>query len=145
MIETAQRSDFDEMARQLDRVVDKLLHRSFSPLRTHHCWTPAINAYRVPQGVEICVELAGVDEKTIEVTVEPGRLTIRGVRATPQPPSAPVSEAGECSISVLAMEIDDGPFERMVQLPRDLDIRRISAEQLNGLLWVRLPLAKPKA
>ena len=53
MLETAHRSDFDELAQQLDRVVDKLLQRTYSPLRTRHCWTPAINTYRVAGGIEV--------------------------------------------------------------------------------------------
>ncbi len=141
MLETANRRDFEDLSKQLDRVMDQLLHRHYPPLRTTNTWAPAINAYRLPDRLEVCVELAGVERGSIEVSVDAGRLTIRGVRQTPRPPGEGVGEAGgPAHIHILAMEIDDGAFERTVSLPREVDVRRVSAEQINGLLWVRLPL-----
>jgi len=38
------------------------------------------------------------------------------------------------------MEIDYGPFERMLELPAEVDPERVNAEHREGLLWVYLPL-----
>jgi HSP20 family molecular chaperone IbpA len=38
------------------------------------------------------------------------------------------------------MEIDYGRFERVLELPAEVDPNRVSAEQRDGLLWVDLPL-----
>jgi HSP20 family molecular chaperone IbpA len=41
------------------------------------------------------------------------------------------------------MEIDYGPFLRVVELPERVDVDRATAEQENGLLWIILPLKTP--
>ena len=43
---------------------------------------------------------------------------------------------------MIAMEIDYGPFEREVRLPDEVDVKKVHAEQKNGLLWIHLPLKK---
>ena len=102
-----------------------------------HAWRPAINAYRSESGFRVCVDLAGVDKSLIDLTVSQQRLTIRGVREVPEPDD----ESGP-TLQMIAMEIDYGPFEREIQLPDDVDVEKVYAEQKNGLLWIHLPLKK---
>lgn len=141
MFETAHRRAFEDLSRQLDRVVDQLLQRHY-PTLPGQGWSPAVNAYRLPGRLEVCVDLAGVDRSAIEVHVEEGRLTIRGRRPTPLPPSAAPGDGDHPAepIHIIAMEIDDGEFERQITLPRGVHIREATAEQVNGMLWVKLPL-----
>lgn len=98
-------------------------------------WQPAINAFRCDQAYCVCVDLAGVAKEEIELTVKPGILRIRGTRSAPQP-DAPQGK----TVRVLALEIDSGDFERELSLPPEVDPGRITAEQKNGLLWIRLPI-----
>jgi len=98
-------------------------------------WQPAINAYRCEKCMTICVDVAGVEQAAIDLTVEPRRVTIRGNRDVPDP-----GEAEGRTMQLLAMEIDYGPFERIVRLPAEVDVERASAEQRNGFLWIHLPL-----
>ena len=98
-------------------------------------WQPAINAYRCDKCIRVCVDLAGVERSRIDLTVEPERLIVRGVRDVPEP-----THAEERPVQMLAMEIDYGPFEREVRLPALVDIEKVHAEQRNGLLWISLPL-----
>jgi len=109
---------------------------TFSHVPHSAAWQPAVNAYRCDKCVRICVDLAGVDKSEIDLTIEPGRLRIRGRRSLPEP-GAPHGKA----VQVLAMEIDYGPFERDVLLPAGVDVSRVTAEQKNGLLWIDLPLS----
>ena len=102
-----------------------------------HAWRPAINAYRCERCIRICVDLAGVDRSDIELTIDEQRLSIRGVREVPEP-----SGKEKQAMQMIAMEIDYGAFEREVQLPEDIDIKHVRAEQKNGLLWIFLPLTK---
>ena len=98
-------------------------------------WTPAINAYRCRDQIVVCVDLAGVDRREIELHAEPRRLRIRGSR---QPLEL---SADECApLQVFAIEIDQGFFQRDVPLPLEIDPERVQAEQRNGFLWVYLPL-----
>ena len=99
-----------------------------------HAWRPAINAYRCEQCIRICVDLAGVDRSDIDLTIEGQRLSIRGVRDVPEP-----GEEKE-AMQMIAMEIDYGPFQRRVELPGEVDVEKVHAEQKNGLLWIHLPL-----
>jgi HSP20 family protein len=105
----------------------------FSP----HAWRPPINAYRSESGFRVCVDLAGVDKSLIDLTVSQQRLLIRGEREVPAP-----DDENDPILQMIAMEIDYGPFERGIQLPDDVDVDGIQAEQRNGLLWIHLPLRK---
>lgn len=98
-------------------------------------WQPPINAFRCEKGVRICVDLAGVEQSSIDLTVEPRRVVMRGTREAPEP-------ASEESLQMIAFEIDYGPFEREVHLPIEVDVEHARAEQENGLLWITLPERK---
>lgn len=104
----------------------------FSPVES---WSPLINVYKLPRRIDVCVSLAGVDKRTIDVQVEPGLLTIRGHRTPPEPKCPP-----DQAMRILTMEIDHGPFCRQIGLPEQIDLTRVESEYLHGLLWVHLPL-----
>jgi len=135
MIQTASRQELEELSRQLEQAMDRLVHRHFSHFRTSECFTPAINAYRVGGRIEVCFDLAGVVRDSIDIRAEPGLLIVRGYRHAPQP-----EHKSSENVQILAMEIDHGPFERRFELPRQVTVQKIKAEQRNGLLWVTLPL-----
>ena len=109
----------------------------FSHFVRHAVWRPAINAYRCETCISICVDLAGVDRSDIELVIEEQRLSIRGERAVPEP-----SGKEDPAERMIAMEIDYGPFERDVQLPGEVDVKKVRVEQKNGFLWIHLPLKK---
>ena len=46
------------------------------------------------------------------------------------------------ALQIYALEIDHGTFERVLDLAVDIDPSRVTAEHRNGLLWIKLPLAK---
>jgi HSP20 family protein len=98
-------------------------------------WAPALNAFRCGNHFIVCVELAGVEKSELDVRAESRRLVIRGHRPLPEPAC---DEAP--AIHVLALEIDHGPFERILELPAEVEPDRVSAEHRNGLLWIKLPL-----
>ncbi len=132
------RSDVDRLAEELHRSFSRWVQTRFSGFYRTECWSPAINAYLFSDRMEICFDLAGVDKESIDVRAEPRRLTVRGIREAPEP-----ARAAEEAMRIVSMEVDYGPFVRCVSLPSEVDVRRITAEQVNGLLWVRLPLRTP--
>ena len=109
-----------------------ILARSFSQFAPHP-WQPAINAYRCRGSFRVCVDLAGVERADFDLTVEGRRLILRGERSVPEPEDGDV-------LQTLALEIDYGPFLRVVQLPGEVDAERVTAEHANGLLWIILPV-----
>ena len=96
-----------------------------------HTWQPAINAYRCETSFRVCVDLAGVDQ------IEPHRLVLRGERETPEP-----NDKACRVLQTIAMEIDYGPFLRILKLSAEIDVEKVTAEQENGFLWITLPLTK---
>ncbi|MDB6109196.1 MAG: heat shock protein Hsp20 [Pedosphaera sp.] len=115
-------------------VVYQLTRVQFSEFSPAANWRPPVNAYRCPERMTICVDLAGVDRSAVDLEVEPRRLLLRGFRELPEP-------AGneEQPMQILALEIDHGRFEREIHFPSDVEPARVTAEQRNGLLWVYLP------
>jgi HSP20 family protein len=109
----------------------------FSHFVRHASWRPAINAYRCESCISICVDLAGVDRSDIELIIEGQRLSIRGERTVPEP-----GGKEDRARQMIAMEIDYGPFQRDVQLPDEVEVKKVRAEQKNGFLWIYLPLKK---
>jgi HSP20 family protein len=109
---------------------------AFSPLAPLP-WQPAINAYRCEESIRVCVDLAGVARADIDLTIESQRLILRGTREVLEP-----VDAEECVLQTIAMEIDYGPFLRVLSLPEDIDVDQTKAEQRNGFLWITLPLQK---
>jgi HSP20 family protein len=97
-------------------------------------WRPAINAFQCDKGLRICVDLAGLDRSEVELTVEPQRVVVSGIRSAPEP-----AEKDGRALQMFAFEIDYGPFERVVELPVPVDVSQAKAEQRNGLLWIELP------
>lgn len=125
----------ERLQRELGNITSHLTHVQFTYFGTTDRWRPAINAYRCADRFIICADLAGADQAAMQVLAEPRRLILRGRRAAPGPPCDPPQ-----SVQVLEMEIDYGPFERVLALPAEVDPERVSAEHREGLLWVYLPL-----
>ncbi len=100
-------------------------------------WQPQLNVYCYEDRLEVCVDLAGVDRENVEIHVEPRKLLIRGTRPSPEPVSGdPDSPCRQ----ILAMEIENGPFERIFSLPTEVDADAVTARQEEGLLWIQLPV-----
>jgi HSP20 family protein len=137
-MKSTSREDIDVMASQLSQMMNKLWQwhtGDFCPIDT---WSPSINVYRFDKRIELCCDLAGIEPRSIDVLVEPGRLLIRGLRQPPEP----LRHEGE-GMRILSMEIDHGPFCRTIRLPDQIDLTKVESEYRSGLLWIRLPLREP--
>jgi HSP20 family protein len=124
----------EQLQREMSSIALELLRGEFAPSGGSPHWRPAINAYRCRDRFTICVDLAGTTKEAIQILVERRRLTLRGNRPSLEP-------GGDCpGQGVLAMEIDHGPFERILDLPSEVDPDRTTAEYRQGVLWIELPL-----
>jgi HSP20 family protein len=121
---------------EAEKVADELQGLHFSHFhRPAGGWEPALNCYLCADRYVLCVDLAGVAKETIQLQVETRRVFLSGTRASPEPPP----EEGTCR-RVLALEIENGPFRRVVELARPVDTARVQARHENGILWITLPL-----
>ena len=124
-------------------VVDHAVYRSFSQFAQAQAWSPAVNIYQVARVLHVCVDLAGIDRDKIDVRIEPGKLTVSGVRHAPEPkPTDPALPHGEVDMKIHSMEIDYGSFRREIPVPREVNLDGVKSEYRQGLLWIRLPLAR---
>lgn len=128
----------DEWSDKIRELMDEMLNRSFVPFRRCGSWQPATNVYETRDRYLICVELAGVQRDAIDVNcLESTRVTIQGLRAQPRP------EGVEGPLSVHVLEIDEGRFEREIDLPEPFDDNRVEATYSEGYLWITLPKKNP--
>lgn len=97
-------------------------------------WQPAVNVYAYADRIEVCVDLAGVSTEDVEIRVEGRRLVVRGRRSPPELRR----ERPPCG-RILAMEIQDGAFERVLEFPVEVNAEQAQARQDNGWLWIVLP------
>ena len=103
-------------------------------------WQPAVNVFLCSGCLRICADLAGVDPEEVELSVNDGKLLIRGYRRPPEPSSEPQIEVARTkSVRVLAMEIDYGGFAREISLPDDVELDRVKTHWDNGILWIDVP------
>lgn len=129
----ATEQDFKKFVSNMDQAMDQLLGKSLFRFRPSQHWKPAINFYESPDAYRLCVDLAGVNPREVDLHAEGGQLRISGFRPAPNIPD--LSSAQKIHV----MEIDNGAFQRVIKIPSDVQIDRIAAKYRNGLLWISLP------
>jgi HSP20 family protein len=96
-------------------------------------WRPLADIYRTPDGWAIKLELAGVCPEDVTVVTRGSQVYISGCRR---------DRIIEADWSLYAMEIAYCHFERVIELPDELERAFISLECREGLLIVRLALSE---
>lgn len=119
------------------------LHRKLVGLSDHlldshgaGAWAPNADVYESADDVVVKVELAGVEKESIRVRLEDQALVVEGVRRDPY--------GGESTAGYRfrQMEIEYGPFQRVVPIPYPVDGGNARAHVTNGILKIRLPRAR---
>jgi HSP20 family protein len=124
--------DFQRLGERVDDFFDRVFGLASSPrYGLQQTWRPSVDVYRVADGIAVVVEVPGIEEADLKVTVEHDRLRIAGNRPTVS--AAPGAEP-------LQLEIDYGPFERVIGLPPGADADRVTAQFHAGLLTVHVPV-----
>jgi HSP20 family protein len=96
-------------------------------------WRPLADVYRCRDGWLVKFDLAGVRIEDIEVGAHGRHLTVRGVRRDC------LTREGHLSY---VMEIAYNRFQRVVELPCDIEQATIVTEYQDGMLLVRLALKR---
>ncbi|MGB8814771.1 MAG: Hsp20/alpha crystallin family protein [Paracoccaceae bacterium] len=97
---------------------------------------PLSEASQDEKGYRISMELPGVAEDDIHLTVEDGVVSVRGEKKTSR------EEKGE---TWYFSERQFGSFSRSFRLPSDADEKAVKAEMKDGVLTVTLPKKAPEA
>ncbi|HET8527490.1 MAG TPA: Hsp20/alpha crystallin family protein [Gaiellaceae bacterium] len=118
--------------REVDRLAQQLLGTAARPVAM------PMNAYRKGPTFFVRLDLPGVEQESIDLTVEQNVLTVRASRDAVEP--------GE-DVEVLLNECPAGTFTRQVFLGDTLDADRIEADYAGGVLTLSIPVreaAKPR-
>lgn len=97
---------------------------------------PASEASSDGKAYRIAIELPGVEEKDIEVTVDDGMVTVKGEKRESR------EEKGE---TWYFSERQYGSFTRSFRLPADADQGAVSADLKDGVLTLTVARAAPEA
>jgi HSP20 family protein len=101
---------------------------------------PPVNVYEGEQDTLVQVELPGVEQDDIDLSITGETLTIKGNKA-------PAGEETDDNVRFQRRERWSGEFSRTIVLPDQVQADAVEAKLADGLLTVRLPkaeTAKPK-
>ena len=133
------RRDFSTLQ---DRV-NRIFRESFSPERPDEALTtsnfaPPVDVYEDEHNISLKIEVPGIDEKDINVSIENNTLTVHGERRF---------EKDEKEENFHRVERMYGSFTRSFTLPNTVDPEQVSAHYEKGVLKIQLAKkaeAKPK-
>jgi len=101
--------------------------------RAGRFFLPKVDIYEFDDSIKLWVDMPGVKEGDVEVTLKEGVLTITGIVST---------EAYE-KLSPLYTEYNVGNYFRQFELHEDVDDKNIGASMKNGVLELTLPKGEP--
>jgi HSP20 family protein len=132
------RTEMDSLHRSIDRMFADAWNGGFAPSLLSDAWTtskmlPNLDVVDDDKAFRVTVELPGLTDKDVAVTVDGGTLTIRGEKK---------EEKEKKEKDVLRRERAYGSFRRTVELPGDVDAAKIEAKFKDGVLTIDLPKTK---
>ena len=126
-------ANFERMRREMDELFGDVFDRRLAPSRRGG-FSPAVDVYYPadPPRAVVRADLAGIDPSDVELQIRGRELVLAGQRRP---------EGGEERV-YQQLEIEHGPFRRVVALGVDVDSEAASASYEDGMLTVELPIAR---
>jgi HSP20 family protein len=133
-------ADLRDVEREMNRLFGAFSGRVVRPTTPQEvAWTPPADIYETNDEMVVVLELPGVNQKEVEISLVGDTLNVKGER---RPPEDVEKESRH------RVERSFGSFFRALVLPSEVDPDRIKAVYKDGLLEIRLPKreeAKPRA
>jgi HSP20 family protein len=128
-------ANFERMRREMDELFGDVFDRGLGP-RRRGGFVPAVDVYYVgnPPRAVVRADLAGIDPAQLELEIRGRELILGGQRLAP---------AADQQRLYQQLEIEHGPFRRVVALGADVDADNARATYEDGMLVVELPIAAP--
>src|SRR5919197_1681256 len=129
-------ANFERMRREMDELFGDVFERALTP-RRRGGFSPAVDVFYEgdPPRAVVHAELAGIDPDEIGLEIEGRELVIAGHRR-PADAEARVYQQ---------LEIDFGPFRRVIPLGAEVVADQARATYRDGMLRVELPLVRPES
>ncbi len=120
------------LQREIDRLFNDFLDMASWPFGERSgVFSPRVNVSDLDTSIEVTVELPGLDEKDIEVTLARDTLTIKGEKK---------QEREDRAENYFRIERSYGSFSRSIPLPTNMvELEKVEAVFKNGLLTVTIP------
>ncbi len=121
---------FDEMR----RIMEDFWMAPFEELsRLSENFVPRVDVKEEDNEVLVSAELPGMDQKDVDVEVTPDSIRISGEKK---------QEEEKEEKGYYRREMSYGSFERIIDLPTEVDENKAEAEFKNGVLTIKLPKSK---
>jgi HSP20 family protein len=126
-------ANFERMRREMDELFGDVFERR--PGLRGRGFSPKVDVYYTdkPPRAVVNVDLAAVDPAAVALEIRGRQLVIAGERR-------PTEAGGRLYQQI---EIEHGPFRRVVELGADVVADEASASYVDGVLQVEIPLAAP--
>jgi HSP20 family protein len=129
-------ANFERMRREMDEIFGGVFDRTGLAPRRRGGFSPAVDVFYEgdPPRAVVQAELAGIDPDELTLEIEGRELVLAGHRR-------PVDSEGRV---YQQLEIDFGPFRRVIQLGADVVPDAARATYGDGMLRIELPLVHPE-
>jgi len=121
--------DFELLQDRVRCLVDDFFQVSRPLVLSKRGWVPAVDIYEGPDAVYVVADTAGVDKESLHLILKGQFLHLAGQR------HPPVSLDNR---RFYQMEIEYGPFERIIRIPLAVDTEQMEAYYENGLLVIQM-------
>ena len=129
-------ANFERMRREMDELFGDVFDRSGLAPSRRGGFSPAVDVYYVadPPRAVVRAELAGIRASEIELEIRGRELILAGQR---RPGGADEERLYQ------QLEVQHGPFRRVIALGADVDADAAKATYEDGILTVELPIVAP--
>lgn len=129
-------ANFERMRREMDELFGSVWQRPALVRSRGRGFSPRVDVYYCgePPLAIVKADLAGIALGAVNLEVSGRELVITGERALQETEGRVYQQ----------VEIDTGPFRRVVELGADVDAEAATATYQDGILRVELPLAEPE-
>lgn len=131
--------DLVDFQREFDKIFNRILTAKPWEKEGAAPWmgfnfVPAVESYVDKEAKKyVCrVVLPGIEPKEVQIHVQGGLLTITGERKYNQTTKTP---------EIFHKELAYGKFERTIELPAGVNVEKLYAEFVNGVLEITAPVA----
>lgn len=118
---------------EVNRLFDTFLGRPQTAVPATRAWLPPVDMHETKDELVLSVEMPGVSEKDVTVSITGDLLSVRGERR-----AADQSKDHQ----YLHVERVYGQFERLIQLPMAVQADKVKATYRDGMLRITLPKAE---
>jgi HSP20 family protein len=122
--------DFERIQERMEHAWRHVLGPPGAPRFCPPVIEPAIDVYETEREVVVVVEMAGISEGDVDITVDGRKLVVNGERKP---------NAGRPGRIYSQMEICHGPFRRELLLPAEVNPDGARVEYSRGMLEIVLP------